>query len=290
MSVLLFQLLMEGYHPFTGRPIATSVADVSQLSLHCIRWGIFPYEKNREVQPPPGAPSFFWLHPDLQQLFIASFLLGRINPEIRPNALAWARALERAEETLVRCSRNPGHIFSSHLEICPYCPKAKSVAISASPSTSQGSYAPLASSKGIPNGCWWDIAKAICLPFIVILGIPLLFWIVQNGALGLLIVPLALLFRFGWHKNIGHWLQAMLDYTVSGIKLAHRFWSLSLSQDMKLAVGASIVIGFMLVLIGLANGPIAHPAISVVATKTPSRQVVSPLAQPLSPLQTPIRK
>ncbi|MFN8444286.1 MAG: hypothetical protein U0175_26120 [Caldilineaceae bacterium] len=286
MSVLLFQLLMEGYHPFTGRPIATSVADVSQLCLYCIRWGIFPYESNREVQPPPGAPSFFWLHPDLQQLFIATFLLGRLTPEMRPNALAWARALERAEESLVRCSRNPGHIFSSHLEICPYCPKTKSVAIPAHPANSQGNYASQSASQGIPLGCWWDIAKAICLPFIVILSIPLLIWLAQNGAFGFLVIPFALLFRFNLHKKIGPWLRMLFDYSVRGMQLGYRFWSLSLSQDMKLAIGASIVVSFMLVLIGLANGPLAHPAISVVATKTPAGQMVSPLAQPLSPLRT----
>ena len=284
MSVLLFQLLMEGYHPFTGRPVATSVADVSQLCLYCIRWGIFPYEANREVQPPPGAPSFFWLHPDLQQLFIATFLLGRLTPEMRPNALAWARALERAEESLVRCAHNPGHIFSSHLELCPYCPKPHSVAMPSHQGSRQGSRTP---NNGIPLGCWWDIAKAILLPFLVILSVPMLIWLMQTGSFVFLWIPLVLLFRFGLHKKVGPWLRKLLDYSVQGVQLGYRFWNQSLSQDMRLAIGASIVVGFMLVLIGLANSPLVQPAVTVVAAETPAGQMVSPLSQPLSPLQTP---
>lgn len=121
LSVLIFQLLMEGYHPFTGRPITAALAEVDQLSLHCMQQGLFPYNPNEQVQPPPAAPLFRWLPPEVQHLFLQSFLVGYAQPAQRPTAAAWAQVLGGAERALVHCHRQPAHWYSNHLPFCPEC-------------------------------------------------------------------------------------------------------------------------------------------------------------------------
>lgn len=122
LSVLIFQLLMEGYHPFTGRPMVPMLREVDQLSLHCIAKGIFPYAQNNQVEAPPTAPNFLWLHPNVQQLFLQAFVGGYQTPIARPTALLWARTLQEAESALVQCRRDSHHWYSNHLAHCPHCP------------------------------------------------------------------------------------------------------------------------------------------------------------------------
>ncbi len=128
LSVLLFQLLMEGYHPFTGRPLTSALREIDQLSLHCMQQGWFPYSNNRAVQPPPAAPPFTWLAPEIRRLFLQSFLVGYTEPLRRPTAATWAEALRRAEANLLQCSRCPEHWYGNHLEECPLC-RRRSVAV-----------------------------------------------------------------------------------------------------------------------------------------------------------------
>lgn len=131
LSVLLFQLLMEGYHPFTGRPLSSALAEMDQLSLHCMQQGFFPYCKNGRVQPPPDAPPFTQLDPELQKFFLQSFLDGHTAPANRPTAIAWAQALHHAERNLVQCRHHADHWYGNHLGECPDCRRRKWVAASA---------------------------------------------------------------------------------------------------------------------------------------------------------------
>lgn len=129
LSVLIFQLLMEGYHPFTGRPLSPALAELDQLSLHCMEQGLFPYGANDQVQPPPDAPPFTWLTPELRRLFLQSFLVGYLQPAQRPTAATWAQALGRAELRLVQCRRQPAHWYGNHLAHCPECGQVKHLAM-----------------------------------------------------------------------------------------------------------------------------------------------------------------
>ncbi len=128
LSVLLFQLLMEGYHPFTGRPLTPALREREQLSLHCMQQGWFPYSNNSAVQPPPAAPPFTSLPPEIRRLFLQSFLVGYTDPTRRPTAETWARALGRAERNLVHCPQERSHWYSNHLQRCPFCAMKPKVA------------------------------------------------------------------------------------------------------------------------------------------------------------------
>jgi len=119
LAVLIFYLLMEGYHPFAG--VREDNLSVGRVDLHGIRHGLFPYTRNSTIQPPPGAPIFMWLDPPLQALFHRAFVEGHSAPERRPAADEWHGALSEAEEALVTCTATANHIYGAHLRRCPHC-------------------------------------------------------------------------------------------------------------------------------------------------------------------------
>lgn len=118
LGVLIFQLLMEGNHPFRARwlgngdppPIETRIAQ-----------GVFPYTTipNSLVQPPKGAPDLNQLHPALVELVFRCFGDGHNEPQQRPVPEQWERALVQAENALVQCPNH--HLYSNHLTRCPLC-------------------------------------------------------------------------------------------------------------------------------------------------------------------------
>lgn len=127
LAVLIFYLLMEGYHPFAG--VKEDGISVGRVDLHGIRHGLFPYTRNSIMQPPPGAPIFMWLDPSLQALFHRAFVEGHTAPDRRPAADEWHEALSAAEAGLATCSATPHHIFSGHLRRCPHCNRSAIPAI-----------------------------------------------------------------------------------------------------------------------------------------------------------------
>ena len=118
LAVLVFQLLMEGSHPFRARWLGSG--DPPPLEER-IRRGYFPFDPKCAgiVAPAPGVPSLDTLHPALVDLACRCFVDGHEQPNRRPAAHEWERALAEAEQTLVQCSA--GHIYSGHLPACPTC-------------------------------------------------------------------------------------------------------------------------------------------------------------------------
>lgn len=121
LAVLIFQLLMAGFHPFAG--VLVNQTAVERVDLHCLKQGWFPYQAQPHVRPPRHAPRFDLLHPQLRKLFVRAFVAGQRQPDQRPTAEEWQAALEKAAQGLVTCGREPSHIYSSHLWRCPWCPQ-----------------------------------------------------------------------------------------------------------------------------------------------------------------------
>jgi DNA-binding helix-hairpin-helix protein with protein kinase domain len=119
LAVLIFQLLMDGSHPF--RSVWVGTGDSPPVEEKIIQ-GLFPYTADRRgpIKPPPGL-SLDRLHPLLANLVKRCFIDGHVNPRRRPSASEWENALKEAEKALSTgtCS----HIFTSHLDRCPYCGK-----------------------------------------------------------------------------------------------------------------------------------------------------------------------
>jgi hypothetical protein len=118
LAVLIFQLLMEGSHPFRG--MWRGAGDPPMLEEKIAR-GLYPYAVPHaaEVGPAPGTQGLDTLHPALAALFDDAFRLGHDNPRRRPAADAWAEALTAAETALVTC--RSGHVHADHLPRCPIC-------------------------------------------------------------------------------------------------------------------------------------------------------------------------
>ncbi|MEY3989099.1 MAG: hypothetical protein RI985_180 [Chloroflexota bacterium] len=108
LAVLIFQLLMQGFHPFTGRA-KPGTPDVEQSHVYCIQNQIFPYLDNQPYEPPKVAPSFHALPPMLQLLFTRAFT--QINN--RPTPKEWAQVISMIEKRLVQCGNDANHFYPS---------------------------------------------------------------------------------------------------------------------------------------------------------------------------------
>lgn len=120
LAVVLFQLLMEGTHPFSG--VFQGAGDPPPYEAR-IAAGHFSYSTKQRVpyKTSPISPPFEILHPSLRQLFIRCFEDGHHNPLLRPNTQAWQNALKEAEADLISCSNNSQHRYGKHLQACPWC-------------------------------------------------------------------------------------------------------------------------------------------------------------------------
>lgn len=125
LAVLIFQLLMEGTHPFAG--VYKFPGEPPPIEKRIVA-GHFSYG-SRQVpfHPMPAAPMFELLHPGLRQLFVCCFEDGYRYREARPTAQSWQRMLKEAENALVTCSANEQHRYGNHLSRCPWCDRARAL-------------------------------------------------------------------------------------------------------------------------------------------------------------------
>lgn len=123
LAVLIFQLLMEGTHPFAGVYLGSGEPPPIEARIAA---GHFAYSRQQvPYRPTPIAPAANLLTPQLQQLFTQCFERGHRQPQQRPDAQTWVKALEQAEAQLMTCSVNPQHRYGSHLNHCPWCDRSR---------------------------------------------------------------------------------------------------------------------------------------------------------------------
>lgn len=122
LAVLIFQLLLEGSHPFRHRWLGSGEPPALEVS---ISRGWFPHAARPATSaPPPIAPPllpvpFAALNPGLQTLFDRCFVAGHDDPSRRPSAEEWMAALVAAETDLRPCGR--GHYVDAQAAGCPWC-------------------------------------------------------------------------------------------------------------------------------------------------------------------------
>ena len=172
LGVLLFLLLMEGVHPFSG--VYTLEGEPPGL-LENIRTKKSPYLKSKELNPMPISPPFETLPTSLQQLFKRAF--GAI-PRWRPTAKTWLRDLERLEQNLVACSENSFHVYSDHLNSCPWCKRGETLGIEAFPAMSGFYQQSLHLSKAEPR------LRGSLLDFVKLLPVVTLLLLLLGGGAG----------------------------------------------------------------------------------------------------------
>ena len=119
LAVLLFQLLMEGTHPYQakGRLVENAPSTEAKILL-----GHFPYGmRHKEIAPPDHAPPFEMLHPEMRKLFDRCFTRGHGSPDQRPTAREWYSLLRNLDSTFRECGTNPNHLYFDQLRSCPWC-------------------------------------------------------------------------------------------------------------------------------------------------------------------------
>lgn len=121
LAVLIYQLLMDGLHPFYGIPAdGNRYVSIDDNIVH---------GRARLVRPDsarviPGAPPFSVLPRRLRALFVQCFSdAGRTGGNPRPTAAEWSGALvaERAAGRLRTCRADPRHVYTAERPWCPWC-------------------------------------------------------------------------------------------------------------------------------------------------------------------------
>jgi DNA-binding helix-hairpin-helix protein with protein kinase domain len=120
LAVLIFQLLMQGIHPFAGK--FTGAGDPASLPER-ISAGHWPYIGGSKVPygPNPHAPPLEVLPASVRALMHLCFAEGHMQPKRRPGANAWQDALRDGEKDLVPCKTNQQHLYLRSLSRCPWC-------------------------------------------------------------------------------------------------------------------------------------------------------------------------
>jgi formylglycine-generating enzyme required for sulfatase activity len=153
LAVLIFQLLMEGTHPFAG--VYQGRGEAPSIMAR-IAAGEFPFAKEwlGNFLPPPSAPEFQFVHPRLRELFLRCFCEGHKDLRLRPSAAEWRDALIEAEEDLVTCHVNEQHKHGSHLAACPWCDRIMRL----------GGLDPFPSPQAVQHGLHLEPAAAVQTP------------------------------------------------------------------------------------------------------------------------------
>ena len=121
LAVLIFQLLMEGQHPFQGKWFGPGEPPSIEARIELGDW---PYASMAHSAPAANALPLTLLPPSLQQLMWDCFVNGHRSPELRPTAEQWHAALQSTEKTLITCDVNDQHRYNNHLDRCPWCERA----------------------------------------------------------------------------------------------------------------------------------------------------------------------
>ncbi len=126
LAVLIFQLLMDGNHPFRARWLGQG--DPPPIEAR-IKAGWYPHaisapgsrdgDSRPPVEPPHNMLHLAVLHPHLVALLERCFVRGHRNPAARPTPEEWEAAFAQAEKSLRPCGH--GHYYSDHLLSCPKC-------------------------------------------------------------------------------------------------------------------------------------------------------------------------
>jgi serine/threonine protein kinase len=134
MAVIIYQILMENAHPFSGVYQGSGESPEYGKS---IKQGFFVHKKKTKspYKLHSTALPFETLNPDIQTLFLRCFEDGHTNPSARPTAKEWRSVLRQGKKSLAKCNKNANHYFGDHLPSCPWCERAQNLSIDPFPAT-----------------------------------------------------------------------------------------------------------------------------------------------------------
>ena len=120
LGVIVFQLLMEGRHPYAGR--FTGLGEPPAIEDN-IASGHFLYSESRAVPLVEGPGYLPWQTVDgsIAELFRLCFDRGHDNQIVRPTAFQWEEAIAQAVGSFATCTRTSSHQYFGHNSACPWC-------------------------------------------------------------------------------------------------------------------------------------------------------------------------
>jgi DNA-binding helix-hairpin-helix protein with protein kinase domain len=122
LAIHIFQLLMNGTHPFACTIVKSHPSETTPQRLDNILRGDFPFMTNKSrVKIPLYAPKITVLTKSLQDLFKRAFIDGHNSPSMRPKPSEWYDALGELRQNLVKCKKVAHHQFYNNLKTCPWC-------------------------------------------------------------------------------------------------------------------------------------------------------------------------
>ena len=114
LAVVIYQLLMEGTHPFRGRytGVRSGSGEPPKVEAN-IKQGNFLYSRRRAVPLNPMPKGLPWesLPENIRDLFAKCFDEGRVDRKKRPQPIEWINALDEAMRTLKQCTENRNHWY-----------------------------------------------------------------------------------------------------------------------------------------------------------------------------------
>lgn len=121
LAIHIFKLLMNGYTPFNGIKENETVSMSSPgVGNQAIKRDSYCFKKGNKPQA-VAVPPMDILPRDLQKLFKRAFIIGKNNPQKRPDASEWYTALSKYEDKLVTCNNESLHMYRKGLHSCPWC-------------------------------------------------------------------------------------------------------------------------------------------------------------------------
>lgn len=123
LAVIIFQLLMEGRHPYAGRYLGQDEPPAIEDS---IARGYFLHSENRAIPFVDGPGYMPWASLDgsIGDLFRLCFETGYDRRTVRPTPAMWEEAISQAARSLVTCRHNPQHLYFRHNVSCPWCERS----------------------------------------------------------------------------------------------------------------------------------------------------------------------
>lgn len=119
LALLIFHLLFGGRHPYAGVPQKDNVGDSLEDNIKYLRFAYSKTASQRHLTAPPNSLPLSLVPPALSSMFESAFTEeGRSGR--RPTARQWLDELDKLRNSLRKCS-NSMHVFSNHLNACPWC-------------------------------------------------------------------------------------------------------------------------------------------------------------------------
>lgn len=121
LAVLIFQMLMNGRHPFAGRYSGPGDMPIEK-AIPEYRYAYGRDTARSRMSPPPLSASPAAASPWVSELWERAFGTEGAKPGGRPKAEDWVQALTKLEQHFKRCSSRPSHFYFNGLAECPWCP------------------------------------------------------------------------------------------------------------------------------------------------------------------------